>query len=99
MLVCEVFEHSPVFRIGGDEFIVILKFRDYRNVDRLIDDFNARLEAVQKDDTLKPWEQISAAIGYAKFDKTVDHTVDDVFKKADQAMYERKKAMKARRTD
>ena len=99
MLVCEIFEHSPVFRIGGDEFIVILKFRDYRNVDRLIEDFNARLEAAQKDDTLKPWEQISAAIGYAKFDKTVDSTVDDVFKKADQAMYERKEAMKARRTD
>ena len=99
MLVCEVFEHSPVFRIGGDEFIVVLKFRDYKNVDNLVDDFNARLEQAQNDETLNPWEQISAAIGYAKFDKTVDKTVDDVFKKADQAMYERKVAMKAERKD
>ncbi len=99
MLVCEVFEHSTVFRIGGDEFIVVLKFRDYKNVDNLVDEFNARLEQAQSDGTLNPWEQISAAIGYAKFDKTVDKTVDDVFKKADQAMYERKVAMKAERKE
>ena len=99
MLVCEIFEHSPVFRIGGDEFIVVLKNRDYRNVDNLIEDFNNHLEGLLKDDTLQPWEQISAAIGYAKFDKTVDKTVEDVFKKADKAMYERKTSMKAERKD
>ena len=99
MIVCEVFEHSPVFRIGGDEFIVILKNRDYRAVDRLIEDFNRHLEVLQNDDTLQPWEQISAAIGYAKFDKTVDTNVEDVFKKADKAMYDRKVAMKAERKD
>ena len=52
---------------------------------------------VRNDRTLNPWEQISSAIGYAKFDKTVDKTVDDVFKKADKAMYDRKVAMKAER--
>ncbi len=97
MLVCEIFDHSPVFRIGGDEFIVILKNHDYRCIDELIEAFNSRLEQVQKDDTLQPWEQISAAIGYHKFDKKVDTTVDDVFKKADKAMYDRKVAMKAER--
>ena len=99
MLVCEVFEHSPVFRIGGDEFIVVLKNRDYRNVDNLIADFCARLKTVAEDDTLEPWEKISAAIGYYKFDKTVDKTVEDVFKKADKAMYDMKVAMKADRKD
>ena len=99
MLVCEIFEHSPVFRIGGDEFIVVLKNRDYRGVDKLIEDFNNRLSALQNDDTLQPWEQISAAIGYAKFDKTMDKNVEDVFKKADKAMYDRKVSMKAERKD
>ena len=99
MIVCEVFEHSPVFRIGGDEFIVILKNRDYRNVDRLIMEFFGHLAKLQNDDTLNPWEQISAAIGYAKFDKKEDKTVEDVFKKADKAMYECKAEMKAERKD
>ena len=99
MLVCEVFEHSPVFRVGGDEFVVVLKNRDYRNVDQLVKDFYTHLAALRNDVTLNPWEQISAAIGYAKFDKTVDKTVEDVFKKADKAMYEQKAAMKATRKD
>ena len=99
MAVCEVFEHSPVFRIGGDEFIVVLKFRAYKNVDTLVAQFNERLENTRNDDTLKPWEQLSAAIGYHKFDKTEDKTVDDVFRKADKAMYDMKVSMKAQRTD
>ena len=99
MLVREIFEHSPVFRIGGDEFVVILKNRDYRGVDDLVAAFNDHLDKLQEDDTLQPWEKISAAIGYAKFDKTVDKTVDDVFKKADKAMYDRKVLMKAERKD
>ncbi|MCR5791192.1 MAG: GGDEF domain-containing protein [Lachnospiraceae bacterium] len=99
MLVCEIFEHSPVFRIGGDEFIVILKNRDYRAVDTLIEDFYRHIDEWQNDSTMNPWEQISAAIGYYKFDKTVDRTVEDVFKKADKAMYDKKVSMKAERKD
>ena len=98
-LVCEIFEHSPVFRIGGDEFIVVLRHHDYRNIDALIDVFNKRLAAYEADDSLEPWEKISAAIGYSKFDKNTDKKVEDVFKKADQAMYSRKQAMKAQRKD
>ncbi len=99
MLVCEIFDHSPVFRIGGDEFIIILRNSDYRNIDSLIGEFNRRLTLIARDDTLKPWEKISAAIGYYKFDKRIDKTVDDVFKKADKAMYDNKLAMKAIRKD
>ena len=77
----------------------MLKNRDYRGVDNLIKAFNSRLKQYQDDETLKPWEQISAAIGYAKFDKKTDKTVEDVFKRADKAMYERKVEMKAVRKD
>ena len=31
-LICQVFQHSPVFRIGGDEFTVILRNEDYCNM-------------------------------------------------------------------
>ena len=46
---------------------------------------------------LEPWEKISGAIGYAKFDKESDSSYDNVFRRADKAMYERKKEMKAMR--
>ena len=98
-IVCDIFEHSPVFRVGGDEFVVVLKGRDYQDIDRLIESFNNYLAGLQKNTSLDPWEQISAAIGYAKFDRNTDSTVEDVFKKADKAMYDCKLAMKAERKD
>ena len=98
-VVCTVFDHSPVFRIGGDEFVAILRGEDYKNIDFLIDVFNNKLDDLQADATLNPWDKTSAAIGYALFDGALDLTYDDVFKRADEAMYQRKKDMKANRTD
>lgn len=94
-IVCHVFEHSPVFRIGGDEFVAILKNEDYENRDELVEEFRAQIEVLQKDENAEPWEKISAAIGVAVFDKDRDAGVDNVFKRADQLMYENKKEMKA----
>ena len=96
-LVCMIFTHSPVFRIGGDEFAVILRNHDFEHIEQLRDEFNGQLEAFQQNSTLQPWEKISAALGYAVFDPNQDNCVDDVFKRADHNMYERKKAMKATR--
>ena len=98
-LVCNTFEHSPVFRIGGDEFVVILKGRDLENVEALVNDFNETIDGNEKNDKLDPWERVSAAIGTAFYDRDKDSCVDDVFKRADKAMYERKKEMKAVRED
>ena len=96
-LICDIFKRSQVFRIGGDEFVVILKNKDYKKIDKRIENFNYQLWQISEDTTLQPWEKISAAIGYAKFDPDLDKTVNDVFKRADRAMYDRKVAMKANR--
>ena len=96
-IVCHVFEHSPVFRIGGDEFVAILKNEDFRNRDALLIEFDDELERLRKLDDLEPWERISAAIGIAVYDSTCDRSVSDVFKRADSIMYECKKRMKATR--
>ncbi|MBO4429027.1 MAG: diguanylate cyclase [Clostridia bacterium] len=93
-VICEVFAHSPVYRIGGDEFVVVLKGSDLENVDALAERFNSIVEKRYADASLEPWRRISAAIGYAVFDPTSDVYVADVFKRADHAMYDRKKAMK-----
>lgn len=96
-LICTTFSHSPVFRIGGDEFVVVLKKDDYINHKNLEQDLFNRLDALQKDQALSPWEKLSCALGIAVFEKDTDLCVEDVFKRADETMYEHKKRMKAER--
>lgn len=96
-LVCVIFDHSPVFRIGGDEFIIILRGNDYDNYDDLMKRFNEEISKMSEDSGLEPWEQVSAAIGAAFYDETVDDGIDSLFKRADHIMYTRKKEMKAAR--
>ena len=44
--------------------------------------------------SLEKWDRISAAIGMAKFDPLRDLTVESVFKRADDIMYNEKVKMK-----
>jgi len=97
MIVCKNFTHSPVFRIGGDEFVVILENEDYDNAIELVRKFKKTLNEISGDDSLEPWEKVSAAIGWTMFDPETDKGVQSVFKRADDLMYEDKKAMKAAR--
>lgn len=94
-LVCEIFKHSPVFRVGGDEFVVVLENTDYRNVRELLRRFEGQVEELATNYDRKPWERVSAAAGFAVFDPARDSCMEDVFKRADQEMYRRKQEMKA----
>ena len=98
-VLCDVFVHSPVYRIGGDEFVIILQKRDLENADNLIRNFEKALNERAAGQNVKPWEAPSAAIGVAYFDADTDTEVEDVFRRADDAMYRRKKEMKAERDD
>ena len=93
-VVCSIFKHSPVFRVGGDEFVAILKNHDYEHREELKDQFKDALTALLDEEKLHPWERISASIGIGIYDKNTDRTVSDVFKKADELMYEDKKITK-----
>ena len=90
-LICRVFSHSPVFRIGGDEFVVILENEDYEQAEKLAADFSR----LQKREKKEAWKRVSAAIGYALYDETKDKSVEDTFSRADKAMCARKREMKA----
>ena len=98
-MISEVFVDSPLFRIGGDEFVVIAEGREHKNCKELVETLQARMEELSKDKSLSRWESISAAIGYSAFDPNTDISVEDVFKRADNLMYENKKAMHALRKD
>ena len=98
-MICDAFRHSRVFRIGGDEFAIILRGDDYDNCAQRIAELEEKLERMNADETLKPWEKVSAAIGAAFYDKTVDDDLDSLFRRADHVMYDKKKAMKAERRE
>ncbi len=94
-LVCLTFAHSPVFRIGGGEFVAILKGSDYENSSSLIDSFNREQENYSADESLEPWERISAAIGCSAYTGSDNCDLNQVFRRADEKMYQRKKEMKS----
>lgn len=96
-LVCDTFAHSPVFRIGGDEFVVLLKGNDYQKISELAASFNQVVE--NPDPSKEEWECPGAALGYALYDSSIDNNFASVFKRADQAMFEKKREMKALRED
>lgn len=93
-IICEVFVHSPVFRVGGDEFVVLVKDHDYDNVVELVEQFMDRTVNDSGDADREPWEHIRAAVGYAIYDEAMDSGTDSVLSRADKEMYACKKAMK-----
>ena len=88
-LICDTFKHSPVFRIGGDEFAVILSGQDYDNRETLLRTIRETSAAHKAQGA-----GVIVASGIALFDPKNDHTVADVFKKADEQMYANKKQLK-----
>lgn len=94
-IICDVFAHSPVYRVGGDEFVVISSGKDYKNIDNLVKEFEKRIEEARNDISVIESERVWAAIGYSIFDPKKDDGVDDVFKRADKDMYNKKRAMKS----
>ena len=92
-LICDVFTHSPVFRIGGDEFVCVLRNEDFNNKENLCRLFFEKMEAVNAAAS-EPWEQIDIAAGIAVYDPETDRTVQDVVNRADIKMYENKQNSK-----
>jgi len=87
-LICDAFSHSPVFRIGGDEFAVLLLNRDYENREELVLRFSETLDA-RRHMGVRP-----CAFGISEYDPDKDMRVQDVFERADKRMYEDKERCK-----
>jgi len=87
-LICDYFKHSPVYRIGGDEFAIVLQGHDYEHRHELIDDLN---EVIEKN---VGTTNVVVSLGLGEFDQEKDNTFHSVFTRADGFMYERKKQLK-----
>ena len=88
-MICQQFKHSPVFRIGGDEFVAMLEGEDYKNRKVLLAEFETRTE-----------ESVTSggpvvATGLAMYRPGRDNSYRRIFERADQRMYDRKGVLKA----
>ncbi len=91
-LICTVFKHSPVFRIGGDEFVAVLKGDDYNNRGSLIDTFRSSMDESIKNESLV--ERVSIACGMAVMVGDTPEALNETFRIADERMYMNKAMMK-----
>ena len=85
-IICNTFKRSPVFRVGGDEFAVIVQRNDYTFLEESIE--NIRKHNQEALNT----GGIVIACGMAKFED--DESVAAVFERADHNMYENKTILK-----
>ena len=87
-IICNIFRHSPVYRIGGDEFAAVLKGSDYYNREKLMRDLQSINAAnIHTGGTV-------IACGYGEFVQGQDASSQDVIKRADAEMYRNKKELK-----
>lgn len=86
-LICECFSHGTVFRIGGDEFVILLQGNGFDKMPEAVNELNRKVESNIKD------EAVVISIGYSVLTQE-DRQLRDVFERADQMMYERKQELK-----
>ena len=88
-MICDIFQHSPVYRVGGDEFVVVLKGRDF---------------IIRKELLLALHDRSVANIGsggvvvsggLSDYREGEDKDYHEVFERADGQMYEEKQLLKS----
>ncbi len=89
-LLCGIFKHSPVYRVGGDEFAILLTGRDYAARAELLGELNRRVE-----ENLETGGVV-ISVGLSDFEAGQDGACAQVFERADALMYRRKAQLKGR---
>jgi diguanylate cyclase (GGDEF)-like protein len=90
-VIAEVYGNQNTFRVGGDEFIVIVE----QVTEEELDESDERIKAlVEEFNETKPDGEamVSLSWGRATFVPGEDHSFRDVFVRADSLMYERKES-------
>ena len=87
-MICDIFQHSPVYRTGGDEFVVVLTGRDFLIRKELLLALHDR--SVEHIST----KEVVISGGLSEYKPGEDSCFHDVFERADALMYEEKKLLK-----
>ena len=86
-LLSQVYRRSPVFRIGGDEFVILLQRQDYDEREALLEEIKKQVLQNKKNG------EVVIAVGMAEYEQ--GKSALDVFERADQEMYKNKKELKS----
>lgn len=93
-IISDVFRaYGNCYRIGGDEFCVMILHGHTCHTMELIERF-LRKENRYNQKLLKDDVKIRIAYGFACFDAAIDTSLEDTMKRADTAMYDKKAKMK-----
>ncbi len=88
-LLSGIFAGSPVFRVGGDEFVVFLRGDDYTNRAELMERLHSEIR-----ENLKSGSGPILASGMSEYNPETDSLVSEIFDRADREMYEDKQSLK-----
>ena len=92
-VLTDTYKNSPVYRIGGDEFIVILEGEDYANRESLLKEVRDKFFECAINKEVDPWQQYSASVGMSVYSEGDD--VEAVSIRADKDMYDIKANIKS----
>lgn len=93
-IIAKIYAHSPIYRIGGDEFVIVLRDNDYDQRQKHYAKTMVSYNFAFKDEKKEPWERYSASLGMSEC-HGYEETFSDVFKRADADMYEAKAKFKS----
>ena len=93
-LITRTASDVPVYRTGGDEFVLIVQDDEPSHATELLRELQAQFAQAQEQENAEPWERYSAACGMAK--RRHGESYEDVFARADRTMYRNKEEMKRR---
>ena len=87
-VLCDTFKHSSVYRIGGDEFVILAQGQDYDNRIELYNNLLKQFKGCYEQTEKPLYERYSMSLGMAE--NTADDTIEIMFKRADSIMYKNK---------
>ena len=85
-----VFGAENVYRIGGDEFIAVLRDYSSEDMERAFAKLDEEIKRINADYKAGKKVMIAFSRGYATFDSGLDKAFKNVFRRADKKLYEDK---------